>query len=116
LVQHDRGRHLTAAILTGATDDLSEASTRAAMQNYLAAFVRMYEPHEAWEDTVIYPALRAVTTQRTLDQLAEQFADEENRQYGAQALVQVLDRVTGVEEQLGIGDLNSFTPPAVSGG
>ena len=51
-----------------------------------------------------------MTTQRVLDQLAETFATEENRQYGGGALQQVLDRVTGVEEQLGIGDLNTFTP------
>ena len=28
--------------------------------NAMAAFVRMYEPHEAREDTVVYPAFRAL--------------------------------------------------------
>lgn len=70
----------------------------------------MYEPPEAWEDTVIYPAMRASTSQRELDLLAERFADLEQAQYGDAALQQFLDRVTGTEEQLGIGDLALFTP------
>lgn len=112
LVQHDRGRHLTAAILAAAGTRLRAAGARAALRADLDAFVRMYEPHEAWEDTVVYPALRAGTPQRTLDELAERFADLENRQFGDHALRQVLDRIGGVEQQLGIGDLASFTPAA----
>jgi hemerythrin-like domain-containing protein len=110
LTQHDKGRHLTATILTVSTGDLSESAAKASLKGSLDAFVRMYEPHEAWEDTVIYPALRAQTPQRTLDLLAERFHDLENTQYGDTSLVQLLQRVTGVEQQLGIADLASFTP------
>lgn len=111
LVQHDRGRHLTAEILQLASRGLGVGPVRAALNARLDAFVTMYEPHEAWEDTVIYPALRAVTTQATLDELAERFADLESGRYSDLALASILDRVTGVEEQLGIHDLASFTPP-----
>ena len=114
LIQHDRGRHLTAAIITTAGGDLRPAGARAELLTYLDRFVRMYEPHEAWEDTVVYPALRAVTPQRTLDLLAERFSDEADRQIGDDALTQILDRVAGVEEQLGIADLNDVTPPALA--
>ncbi|HEY7432314.1 MAG TPA: hemerythrin domain-containing protein, partial [Streptosporangiaceae bacterium] len=51
LTQHDRGRHLTAAISTTAVAVDSPAA-RSALRRYLGLFVRMYEPHEAWEDTV----------------------------------------------------------------
>jgi len=112
LVQHDRGRHLTAAILTAAGSGFGTAAARSALRADLDAFVRMYEPHEAWEDTVVYPALRAATPQRTLDELAERFANLENKQFGDQALQQILDRVGGVEQQLGIHDLATFTPAA----
>jgi hemerythrin-like domain-containing protein len=111
LVQHDRGRHITAKVQLGASDKLDSPASRAAMRALLEAFVRMYEPHEAWEDTVIYPALQARTSQRTLDELAERFVDLENQQFGDAALQQILDRVGGVEQQLGIGDLGAFTPP-----
>lgn len=112
LVQHDRGRHLTAAIAGAGDLDLSSPGARSALRGRLEAFARMYEPHEAWEDTVVYPALRAALSQPQLDLLAERFADLENRQYGDAALRQFLDRVAGVEQQLGIGDLAVFTPPA----
>ena len=110
LVQHDRGRHLTAEILQLAARDIGATQVRGALRTRLDAFVTMYEPHEAWEDTVIYPALRALTTQATLDELAERFADLESG-YSDLALARILDRVAGVEEQLGIHDLASFTPP-----
>ena len=112
LIQHDRGRHLTAAITATAGEDLRDPGPRAALRTYLDRFVAMYEPHEAWEDTVIYPALRAATPQRTLDELAERFAQYENTRYNGDALSVILDRVVGVEQQLHIGDLSAFTPPA----
>lgn len=112
LIQHDRGRHLTAGIAAAAGAGPGTVAARAALRADLDAFVRMYEPHEAWEDTVIYPALRAATAQRTLDELAERFAELENKQFGDHALRQILDRVGGVEQQLGIGDLAAFTPAA----
>lgn len=110
LVQHDRGRHITAAVLTAAGSDLSTAHQRDSLRQLLDQFVRMYEPHEAWEDTVIYPSLREITDQRTLDLLAERFADEQDKQFGDSALDQVLDRVAGIEQRLGIANLADFTP------
>lgn len=109
LVQHDRGRHLTAA-LSAAAATLDSGETRRAVAGHLAAFVRMYEPHEAWEDTVVYPALRRLTSQQTLALLAERFAELENKQYGDDALGKLLDRVAGIEERLSIHDLAAFTP------
>lgn len=49
-------------------------------------------------------------TQPQLDLLAERFAELENKLYGDTALQQYLDRVAGVEEQLGVADLPVFTP------
>ena len=110
LVQHGRGRRLTTDIATAGALDLTRPEARTALRTWLEQFVRMYEPHEAWEDTVIYPALRASTSQRELDLLAERFAELEQSHYGDAALEQMLDRVGGLEEQLGIGDLSAFTP------
>jgi hypothetical protein len=62
--------------------------------------------------TVIFPTLRARTPQRTLDQLADRFADLQDKQFGDDALDQMLQRLGGIEQQLGIGDLAAFTPPS----
>ncbi|MEO9137584.1 MAG: hemerythrin domain-containing protein [Jatrophihabitans sp.] len=110
LVQHDRGRHLTARVLAAAAGDLTQSARRTSLRSDLAAFVRMYEPHEAREDTVIYPALRRAQSERTIGLLAERFADLQNKQYGDNALDQMLSRIVGIEQKLGIDDLESFTP------
>lgn len=110
LVQHDRGRHLTARVLAAAAGDLTQAARRTSMRSDLVAFVRMYAPHEAREDTVIYPALRRALSDRAIGLLAERFADLQNTQYGDDALDRMLSRIEGIEQTLGIDDLDSFTP------
>jgi hypothetical protein len=107
-----RPRHLTAAISTADSLDLTQPGPREQLRGRLAAFARMYEPHEAREDTVVYPALRGVLVQQQLDLPAERFAELKNHLYGDAALQQYLDRVAGVEQQLGIADLSVFTAPS----
>ncbi len=111
LVQHDRGRHLTAAIVEVAGTGLKTSAARTGLQRYLHQFVTMYQPHEAWEDTVIYPSLRELASQRVLDELADRFAGLEQQRYSDLALHRILARVSGVEQQLGIADLADYTPP-----
>src|ERR1700739_4577022 len=54
LLQHARGRALTRLILaeSGSSGSLPTAAA-AGVASAMAAFVRMYEPHEAREDTVV---------------------------------------------------------------
>lgn len=111
LVQHDRGRHLTAAIAEISAGAVAQAAARAALVAQLDAFVRMYEPHEAWEDTVVFPAFREITPDRVFTALGERFADEERAQFGAGATAQMVERVAAIESALGVGDLDTFTPP-----
>jgi hemerythrin-like domain-containing protein len=109
LTQHDRGRHLTAAIKDVAAQSL-DASSRAQLKGYLDGFVAMYEPHEAWEDTVVYPAFRAATSQSHRDELADRIASYQAGSYSSDGLGPVLEQLTAVETELGIEDLNTFTP------
>jgi len=111
LEQHDRGRHLTAAIIQVSSGSLSKPTEQQQLQQLLTAFVDMYEPHEAWEDTVAYPALQAETDPVTLNRLADRFNELAVDQFGPDPLAQVLTRVAAVETSLGIHDLAAFTPP-----
>ncbi len=43
----------------------------------LRAFIRMYEPHAAREDTVLFPAFRALLSERELKKLMDLFEDKE---------------------------------------
>jgi hemerythrin-like domain-containing protein len=56
--QHQAGRTLTDQITQLATAAaLKDAASRAKLREAMHLFVRMYAPHEAREDTVLFPAL-----------------------------------------------------------
>jgi hypothetical protein len=94
LLQHTRGRQLTDAILTGTTTQAtSNTATREELAGYLAAFARMYEPHEAREDTVVFPAFRSLLSPEELTNLAATFAEIQGSMFGANAFGDILDQV-----------------------
>jgi hemerythrin-like domain-containing protein len=92
--------------LAGATDP----GNRRRLRTTLQSFVRMYRPHEAREDTVLFPALRRLVTPREYDELGERFEDEEHRRFGARGFEGVVDEVAQLERALAIDDLAQFTP------
>ena len=110
LVQHARGRVLTQFILTHATQGMANAATRTQLAAAMQDFVRMYEPHEAREDTVVFPAFRQVVPAREFAELGQQFADLEQQQFGGNEFTAMVSRVASIEQNLGIYDLNQFTP------
>ena len=100
--QHDAGRRLTAQVLRAVRDrELSEP---------LRAFVHMYRPHAAREDTVLFPALRQVLGRAALRRLGRTFAELERDRFGEDGFARVLVRVVSVEDRLDIGDLRRVTP------
>ncbi|MER6508821.1 hemerythrin domain-containing protein [Nonomuraea sp. NPDC001636] len=107
--QHRRGRVLTGRILDATARPVPQ-SVRRGLTADLAAFVRMYEPHEAREDTVVFPAMRAVIPPKEFAELAETFEDEEHRRFGAAGFTGVVAQVADIEKALGIYDLDQFTP------
>ncbi len=109
--QHLRGRVVTDRVL-GATAPgaVLDQSAREALVRDMFAFVRMYEPHEAREDTVVFPALRDVLPAQKFRELAETFEDEEHRRFGPAGFEGVVDRVADIEKSLGIYELSQFTP------
>lgn len=109
--QHQRGRALTDRVLdaTAATKTLDPPG-RDVLMSDLATFIRMYEPHEAREDTVVFPALRDVLPAQKFRDLAETFEDEEHRRFGPAGFEGIVDRVADIEKSLGIYDLSQFTP------
>jgi len=74
------------------------------------AYVRMYRPHKARADTVLFPALYKVIGQEKVKELGEQFEEQEDRLLGDGGFQKAVDDVAGIEKQLGIYDLASFTP------
>jgi hemerythrin-like domain-containing protein len=109
--QHARGRVLTDRVVaaTGAATALDQAKREALVQD-MSAFIRMYEPHEAREDTVVFPTLRQVVPAKEFRDMADLFEDEEHRRFGQAGFEGVVDKVADIEKSLGIYDLSQFTP------
>jgi hemerythrin-like domain-containing protein len=109
--QHQKGRKLTDRTLQLASAPaLKDAAQRQNLKDALSLFVRMYEPHEAREDTVLFPAFRKIVSKHEYDSLGEQFERKENQIFGGEGFEKNVDAVAGLEKRLGIYDLTQFTP------
>jgi hemerythrin-like domain-containing protein len=109
--QHDADRKLTDVILREAADDrFKKEDGRKAVVEGGEGFIRMYRPHEAREDTVLFPALREVLSTKDIKELGEQFEKEEDKLFGEGGFEKIVEQVAGFEKKLGIHDLDQFTP------
>jgi len=109
--QHAAGRRVTDVILRTATGErFGNADARKELVAACEGFVRMYRPHEAREDTVLFPALHKLLPPKRLAELGEQFEKEEDRLFGEEGFEKTVEQVAGIEKQLGIYDLAAFTP------
>src|SRR5437879_12375190 len=77
-------------------------------------FIRMYNPHEAREDTVLFPAFRKIVSPHEFDALGEDFEKKEDELFGDDGFEKMVDKVAGIEKRLGIYDLIQFTPKLYS--
>jgi len=111
--QHQAGRRVTEQITQLATAQaLKNPSSAAKLKESMRQFIRMYAPHEAREDTVLFPALRSVVSKNEFDALGEDFEKKEHQLFGDEGFEKMVDRVASIEKSLGIYDLAQFTPHA----
>jgi hemerythrin-like domain-containing protein len=108
--QHKAGRLVTERILALTAGGLKAARDKQDLAAALESFTRMYAPHEAREDTVLFPALRRLVSAHEYDALGEAFEDEEHKKFGKEGFEGMVERVAGLEKTLGIYDLKQFTP------
>ncbi|HEU5179366.1 MAG TPA: hemerythrin domain-containing protein [Candidatus Polarisedimenticolia bacterium] len=109
--QHQAGRRVTEEITQLATAaGLKDASSAGRLKELMRQFVRMYGPHEAREDTVLFPALRSIVSPHEFAALGEDFEKKEHQLFGAEGFERMVDRVATIEKTLGIYDLGQFTP------
>jgi hemerythrin-like domain-containing protein len=109
--QHQAGRTVTGQILQLANASALKNSTdHNHLGDLLNGFVRMYRPHEAREDTILFPAIRSIVSEHEYDSLGEDFEKKEHELFGKEGFEGMLDKVEGIEKNLGIYDLSQFTP------
>jgi hemerythrin-like domain-containing protein len=109
--QHLAGRAVTARILSlSAPNKFRENQNQKALLEAGESFIRMYRPHEAREDTVLFPALRTILKPKQVEELGERMEEDEHKVLGDEGFEKSVAQVETIEKQLGIFDLAQFTP------
>jgi hemerythrin-like domain-containing protein len=109
--QHEAGRKLTAEVLRLATSEgLRQPDSVAQLTSVLQRFIRMYQPHAAREDTVLFPAIRKIVSSNEYDSLGEDFERKEHDLFGEDGFEKFVDEVASLEKALNLYELSSFTP------
>jgi hemerythrin-like domain-containing protein len=111
LQQHQGGRKLTDITMQLATSQaLKNKEDRHKLEHSLRQFIRMYNPHEAREDTILFPEFRKIVSKNEYDSLGEDFEKKEHELFGEDGFEKMVDKVAGIEKRLGIYNLAQFTP------
>ncbi|WP_128924364.1 hemerythrin domain-containing protein [Bradyrhizobium guangxiense] len=110
LRQHEAGRKVTETILLLAPRSRTDADDRKQLVGSMQSFITMYRPHAAREDTDLFPKLKDVVSPSEYDAMAEEFEKKEHEMFGEDGFEKMAARVARLEQQMGIDDLNQFTP------
>jgi hemerythrin-like domain-containing protein len=108
-IQHLAGRTITAQLAEAARAGALEPRA-AAVQGHIKSFIRMYRPHAAREDTILFPAFHGSMNEKEFRALGERFEEREHKLLGKEGFEGVLDHVGQLERALGIHELALFTP------
>jgi hemerythrin-like domain-containing protein len=105
-----RAQHAVGRILTEKIAAAAKSGDTQLLNKSLAAFNRMYRPHEAREDTVLFPALHKVVSKHEYDAMGEEFERIERKTFGGDGFDMAVDKVAELEKQFDIYDISKFTP------
>jgi hemerythrin-like domain-containing protein len=109
--QHKVGRELTELIIKiSKMKTIPDQDDTHKLIKLLSSFNTMYRPHEAREDTILFPALRKIISKNEYFALGEDFEDKEHELFGEDGFEVMVEKVAVIEKQLGIYDLSKFTP------
>ncbi len=109
--QHKAGRAVTARILQlSQPDTFRHSENRSQLVTEVHAFIRMYRPHEAREDTVLFPTLRTILPPKQVQSLGDRMEEAEHKVLGDEGFEKSVAQVAAIEKSLGIYDIRQFTP------
>jgi len=108
-IQHQTGRTLTNHIME-LTASKNLKNHDKGFIAFISQFIRMYEPHAAREDTVLFPALKTIISESEYKEMGEQFEEEEHKRFGKSGFERIVSQVAEIEKELNIYDLSEFTP------
>lgn len=108
--QHDAGRRVTDVVLQLTRGGKVGDALPLAAQ--LRAYERMYHPHVAQENSVLFRSFQRMLPAAEYQELGDRFEDREHKVLGENGFEKAAEQITALERQLGIEDLKQFTPKA----
>ena len=109
--QHLNGRKVTKELETRVTQ---ENPNLEAIARLMKEFIIMYRPHEAREDTILFTQVHGLITNKEYRELGEKLEDREHELFGEHGFEHMVEKVALLEKDLGIYQLNQFTPKVPS--
>lgn len=107
--QHAKGRQITEQlqiVFSGKID----LSIKQSIKILLQKFIKMYRPHEAREDTILFPQVRSLLSEKEFKELSKKFDDLEDKLFGKNGFENMVKKIESIEKALNIYNLNLFTP------
>jgi hemerythrin-like domain-containing protein len=114
VAQHRRGQEITDYILSVTRRKKIEDKVAEPLARAMESMVRMYRPHAAREDTIIFPAWKQTLTAKQLDEMNDKFEDIEHQQFGKEGFKEAIRQISNIENELGMADLAQFTASPIS--
>lgn len=112
--QHKKGREITSKLRKIFTVNKALTSKdKKIIKSLLQKFITMYRPHEAREDTVLFPQVRSLISEKEFKELGEKFEDLEHILFGDNGFEDMVKNVAAIEKDLSIYQLEQFTPKTV---
>jgi hemerythrin-like domain-containing protein len=108
--QHDKGRKITNKIQTILSEPSLDNKAKKHIKKLLKKFIKMYRPHEAREDTILFPQIRSLINEDEFKALSEKSEESEEEIFGKNGFEKIVKRIELIEKDLGIYELSEFTP------
>jgi hemerythrin-like domain-containing protein len=112
IAQHSRGRQITDYILAITGKEKLGIGDGEGLAQAMESLVRMYRPHAAREDTVVFPAWKQTLTAKQLDEMNDKFEEIEQQQFGEDGFENAVRQIAAIENELGMADLARFIAPS----
>ena len=107
--QHLAGRKLIGEINSANSEaKMRNPAERLRVAGLLITFNQLFRHHAAWEDTVLFPAFRAIISGKDFAALGEKLEKDEDKLFGADGFAKIVGQVAGLEQKLGIYELKQY--------
>lgn len=80
------------------------------LQNLCTAISRMYRPHMAWEQTIVFPVFYDIVSMDYVRSIQKEMEAEERKMLGDTGFRGLVGRLSEIEKEVGTYNLSSYTP------